>query len=75
MFRFQPADAAVLVWRQGEGEPTSPGDGSVRPERRFDAFADGVFVWGRRRPTAAGGGGNFQAAWARNINSIIGAPQ
>jgi len=49
MFRFQPVDASVLIWRQGE---TPLETGTVRPEIRFGVLADGVFVWGRRRPTA-----------------------
>ena len=71
MFNVLAGDSVVLVWRQSEGSLSSTG--TARPERRFYVLADGVFVWGRRRPTAGGGGGGFQAAWARNINSIIGA--
>lgn len=51
-FFFQPVDASVLVWRQGEGTVLAA-PGSARPERRFDVLADGVFVWGRRRPTVS----------------------
>ena len=52
MFRFQPVDASVLIWRQGE-TADAPTAGTARPERRFDVLAEGVFVWGRRRPTTA----------------------
>ncbi len=68
-FLFQPVDASVLVWRQGEGT-ASAAPGSGRQERRFDVLADGVFVWGRRRSGAGSSNVTLSVADATHGHAV-----